>query len=314
MPPGTRALAFASRWFDPRTVNGTFTPLIADWQREWLSAERSRRGKVWLRGAIAFVIAILVSSPQIFATHTPPATMRRVVMRIVLFAAIADVVLTIPFILDTPGFTIFMFLALSPSALVLALPFALIPAVDVIQRDPTAASHVARASVLKLALAGSLCIAIGHGFIVPIANQQFRILATQSSMPTAHGRSVPQPGIRETSTVKLLADAQRLGPALRYTQAGVIRRELNARAVLAVLPALLVWLRWLSLDTRSRRRPSALALTPLLFVGFFAASTLSIPIEYTWNLTPGTGLWMPVLIGILIGGRAQLAMSRRQAV
>ena len=31
----TRALAFASRWFDEATVHRTFEPLIADWQREW---------------------------------------------------------------------------------------------------------------------------------------------------------------------------------------------------------------------------------------------------------------------------------------
>ena len=32
----SRALAFASRWFDPQTVECVFHPLVADWQREWM--------------------------------------------------------------------------------------------------------------------------------------------------------------------------------------------------------------------------------------------------------------------------------------
>ncbi len=34
MALASRALAFASRWFDPATVSSVFEPLIADWQRE----------------------------------------------------------------------------------------------------------------------------------------------------------------------------------------------------------------------------------------------------------------------------------------
>jgi hypothetical protein len=49
----TRALAFASRWFDEATVRRTFEPLIADWQREWQDASPSRRARVSLRGLAA---------------------------------------------------------------------------------------------------------------------------------------------------------------------------------------------------------------------------------------------------------------------
>ena len=57
----SRALAFASRWFDAATVQRTFEPLIADWQREWQDARRSRRARVSMRGLAAFIFAVIVS-------------------------------------------------------------------------------------------------------------------------------------------------------------------------------------------------------------------------------------------------------------
>ncbi|HYE89246.1 MAG TPA: hypothetical protein VEA16_23000, partial [Vicinamibacterales bacterium] len=66
--PGEHALAFASRWFDPATVQRTFEPLIADWQQEWHAAPAAKRPWIRCRGLRAFVIATLVSSPRILAT------------------------------------------------------------------------------------------------------------------------------------------------------------------------------------------------------------------------------------------------------
>ena len=67
-----RALAFVSRWFDAATVRRTFEPLIADWQREWQDAPPAQRWLVSLRGMRAFVLAVMVSSPQIILTSAPP--------------------------------------------------------------------------------------------------------------------------------------------------------------------------------------------------------------------------------------------------
>ncbi len=73
---GTRALAFASRWFDAATVRRTFEPLIADWQREWHeSAPSGARGCRSARWA-AFVCAAAISSPGVITTPTPRSISR----------------------------------------------------------------------------------------------------------------------------------------------------------------------------------------------------------------------------------------------
>jgi hypothetical protein len=66
--PGTRALAIASQWFDPRTVSTVFEPLVADWQRQWLDAAPPKRARTWLHGAAAFCVATVTASPQVVAT------------------------------------------------------------------------------------------------------------------------------------------------------------------------------------------------------------------------------------------------------
>ena len=94
----TRALAFASRWFDEATVRRTFEPLIADWQREWQDASRSRRARVSMRGLAAFLCAAIVSSPSCCRTHAPSAVTNRVAVRMTRFIALASILLMLPYL------------------------------------------------------------------------------------------------------------------------------------------------------------------------------------------------------------------------
>ena len=128
----TRALAFASRWFDEATVRRTFEPLIADWQREWLNAPPSHRAWVTIRGAAAFVSAVAMLSPRILSTRTPGAIFHRVVTRIMLFCVLIGGALGIPILrspdtrwVDTPWLLTFVLLAL-PVGIVMAFPFAMV--------------------------------------------------------------------------------------------------------------------------------------------------------------------------------------------
>ena len=98
MAPGTRALGFASRWFEPALVHRTFEPLIADWQREWYESAPSRRAWVSLRGCLAFLSAAAISTPSVVATPTPYLLIRRVTARIVVFCLIAADLLSIPMV------------------------------------------------------------------------------------------------------------------------------------------------------------------------------------------------------------------------
>ena len=90
-----RALAFATRWFDDATVRRVFEPLIADWQREWQDAQPRQRRRVSLRGIRAFVLAVMVSSPQIIVTSAPGVT-NRVASRVTRVTSVLTLVLMIP--------------------------------------------------------------------------------------------------------------------------------------------------------------------------------------------------------------------------
>jgi hypothetical protein len=150
MPAASRALAFATRWFDTATVHQVFEPLIADWQREWNDETPSRRWRVSLRGITAFITAVVVSSPRIAATMSPSAVTNRIVVRIARFTAIATAVMLVPPAMQMEplwarGATM---LFLIPSTLVLAFPFAMVGAVDALRRTEPLPPHVASANSL----------------------------------------------------------------------------------------------------------------------------------------------------------------------
>ena len=320
----SRALAFAARWFDPATVHRIFEPLVADWQQEWHSASGLRRVWIHLDGLAAFAIATLVSSPVIFKTAPPPAVVRRVIACIAWFVTVIAVLLAIPFITQSRGVwqaVPEILLTLLPSGIVLALPFSMLMAVDVIRRERGLAPHVARATALKLALAAVGFMVICHGFVMPEANQQFRLTMVKAQHPAVASwpRSLrpPMRGLRERSTLELLTDPIRQEPAAAGTRAGSIRRELSNRAVLALMPAIFVWLRWIAHDVRRPRRFWPLPIAAMLIVaviGFFSSYWTGLLAETAWNLQPGTGYWLPIVIATLIGVARQLIASRRQTL
>lgn len=316
--PGPRALAFASRWFDAGTVHRTFEPLIADWQREWDAAPAMRRPWIRLHGLFAFMVAILVSSPRILATATPPPITRRVIWRVACFITIAAVLLAVPVWLDLQvpfqASLAFAMAALLPSGMVLALPFAMLTAVDIIRRDHDLQPHVARAAALKLAGAAIVVMIIGHGFLVPTANQQYRRLTFRLVAPAA--TTGPAPGLREMTTLELLVGSDRLLSSAHANRASAIQTELNSRAVMSLMPAVFVWLRWISHDVRKRRRFWPLPITAMLIVcaiGFFASYFSGFVAENAMALPPGTGLWLPIIVAAIIGMTQQWVTSRRRA-
>lgn len=336
--PGDRALAFASRWFDPAIVHRVFDPLVADWQREWNDSEPAHRPWVSMRGFGAFAIATIVSSPAIVTTAPSPSVVRRVTLRVVTFVSVIATVLAIPLIMDTRPFgqaVLPLLLAAIPSGAVLAFPFSMMLAVDVIRREHGLAPHVARATAIKLAFSAVILMVIGQGFLMPAANHHYRTLSYRQSLVTdavnvpAHLRSRYfehvrsgyftsrlSRGTRELTTLELVADAARAEPAARYTRSGSIRSELTNRAVLALMPAIFVWLRWLAHDVRRPRRfwPLPVGLmVGIASIGFFASYWTGLLAETTWHLRPGDGMWLPIIVATLIGVVQQRITSRRSA-
>lgn len=300
MAPGTRALAFASRWFDPALVHRTFEPLIADWQREWYESAPAQRAWVSVRAWAAFVCTAAISTPAIIATPVPRSISWPVAKRVIIFCLVAAGALSIPMVrtmdgreLDPPLWAAVL-LSAWPAALLIAFPFAMVIAVDAIRRDPTVPAHVERAAALKLgAIAVGFMLTAG-GFVAPLASREF---VTRS---TPAGWNIPQPRLQQLSTVALLTHPERSTAIVpnQYTRAGQIRRELINRTVLSVMPAIYVWLRWSALSHPRRRRYwplPAWAMTAAVVVGFWATANAGSILEHNLWLAPGHALFVPLV-------------------
>ena len=303
----SRALAFASRWFAPTVVDRVFEPLIADWQREWQDAPRGRRFGVKIRGLFAFVCAVLVSSPDVVRTAVPKSVSDRVVTSIARVTFLMSAVLTIPFLLEmAPDWRRGVLpLLIIPSSLVLAFPFAMIGAVDAIRRSEPLPKHVERAMAVKLGLVAVLLAFVFGGWVVPTANQAWRVAMAQHSA----GRSgTPPRGLRELTFYELAMDPSRAAAREPGTWAGAradsIRRELSSRASLTVLPVLLLWRRWRALDLPPGRwyspRSASIATLTVIF-GYLFLRYNDRFVEAAWHLPPGTGPWLPLIIMATIG-------------
>ena len=93
MPLTTRALAFATNWFDPATVHQVFEPLVADWQREWESTPAPRRWTASLSGLRAFIVATVVSFPRLLLTPAPTPMMNEIVTRVARYTLLPSLML-----------------------------------------------------------------------------------------------------------------------------------------------------------------------------------------------------------------------------
>lgn len=314
----TRLLSFISRWFDPATVHRTFEPLIADWQREWIDAPRSRRWLVQIKGIVACCIAAAVSTPAIIHTRAPKSLTWQIARRIAIGTALGTMVFALPFTTFNfaQGSTRLLLLVVAlPQALTLVFPFALLSAVDAIRRFDGIEAHTARATVAKLSVLGVLFVFCFHGWVVPAANQVYREVASS-------GRFSPAPGIRELTNQQLIArlavPASEQPGTYQYQVAMTdsIRRELNNRATLALLPVLLVWRRWRVLDLPRGRWFSpwhpAIASIATLALFILLRGFLDRQVERAWQLPVGSGPWITLLVIALLGTMRVTLSGRSQ--
>ena len=316
MMPGSRLYAFASQWFDERTVSRVFEPLLADYQREWAAAPRGRQVVITARSVAAFVRSAIALSPHALAlTPMPASTTRRVLARIIVFSSVAAVVLSIPFLLQMRAMPLPQLVAaaftLLPAGIVTAFPFAMIWVADGIRRHarPT---RLERVAALRTGVIAVIFSMVAMGWVIPLSNQQYRkIAAPESARP-------PALGTRELTITQLMsepspvvADAQYSGNSNRRA----VRRELNNRVVIALLPALLLWLRWTALTRPDRRwfvRLPVAAETALVVVVFFTLYLAGVWIEPTLGLDAGTGFWTPLLALWLMGTLRQFVSHRQR--
>jgi hypothetical protein len=299
----SRALAFASRWFDDATVHRTFEPLVADWQREWLDSPPGSRARVTLRGLAAFVCAVIVSSPRIAFTSAPTEVTNRIAVRMVKFIAVAMVLLMIPPYIElwtsmargASWVRSSLFLFAVPGAMALAFPFSMTGAVDSLRRQRTLPGHVERATLLKLGAFAVMFMVIYGGWVVPAANR-----AARTAMNPA-GMGEPLRMVRELTTYELVFDPARatvFEPATYLAaRSRSLKQELNQRAAFVALPIVLLWLRWSALSGPRKRwlaplpeaAATAIAIAALFAFSYLGASSLAR--EWRWS---GAGAWLPI--------------------
>ena len=298
----SRALAFASRWFDPATVSRVFEPLVADWQREWIDAPRGRRSVVHMKGFLSFCVAIVVSTPLLVRTRAPKPLTDQVARRIAITTGLGTAVLTLPLVREIePWEQRLLILFVIPQAMTFAFPFAMVSAVDAIRNFAGVGPYVARGTAAKLAAGAVLFMFFMQGWVVPAANQAWR-------EGTFHPPAEPARGLRELSTLELLAStelATSYEPGTNeFQKANNIRRELNNRAALSVLPVLLLWRRWRALDLPKGRwfsaQPAAIGTIAVIFA-FLALRFSPRIVEMRWHLPVGSSIWLTLGLLTLLG-------------
>lgn len=301
MPPGSRLLAFATQWFDERTVVRVFEPLIADYQREWAAAPRCRQTAITMRAVAAFAASAIAVTPRaLLFTPTPPAILRRILSRMMLFAAVTSGVMVAPFLFELrtvpPARLAWLLFLLLPSALVLMLPFAAGFTVDGIRRQASS-SPLERVAALRVALCTALFLIALGGWMAPAANQQFRVTvaADRQWRPPARGA-------RELTTPQLINHPWLARAEDPVGRARAIRRELHSRASFALLPMVLIWLRWRALSF-----PSPQWLLPAWLAAITSFGTYSFvrwngtAIESAYHLPIGGAAWVPLGVLVIAG-------------
>ncbi len=130
---------------------------------------------------------------------------------------------------------------------------------------------------------------------MPAANQQFRLTVK------ADPWHPPARGARELTTTQLI-QAPWLARAEGRERSQAIQRELHNRASFALLPLVLIWLRWRALNHPSPQwlLPSWLAAT-LTIAGFFVLRWNDANLEAVFNLRPGAGAWIPLVAFVIVG-------------
>lgn len=292
-------LGFVRRWFDERTVASVFEPLLADHQREWLDAPPASRLWIAVRTSAVLIISMVKLAPRaLVLTPTPPSITRRIIARMIIFVSVISALMMIPFLSQLrdiyPGRLAWLLMWLLPSMVLMAFPFAMGFVVDGVRRHarPTQAERMA---IVRTAVIGVAVTVILGGWVVPAANQQFRLTVK------ADPWHPPARGARELTTTQLI-QAPWLARAEGRERSQAIQRELHNRASFALLPIVLMWLRWRALNHPSPQwlLPSWLAAT-LTIAGFFVLRWNDTNLETVLNLRPGTGAWIPLVAFVIVG-------------
>jgi lipopolysaccharide export system permease LptF/LptG-like protein len=313
--PGTGLHRLASRFFTAAILRQVIEPALADLQHECGGARTSstwRRTWIYIRAYWSFwrvaivQVAVILLDGRDEAPIDPQLPLRMlgggiaaviVVTAIVVFATPLSVLGSLKELRAAfHGHIQNGLMLLVPSAIPIALPAGLIVAATWQTRRGPASGHVRR-SVVLFGLCGSLCSAALLEWVIPEANQTFRVAIFQHRDPDL---GPPQKGANELTWHELkarIAAERRLGreSELRQLQLSYHVRLATASApfLFALLAAALLRRPW------TRRLMLAAALTVAAYVGYF------VLIDF-WRLvgqerlSPTAVAWTPNAVALLL--------------
>ena len=240
--PGDRLRTMTARFFAARTMERIIDPLVADLQLE--HAESIRRGRVWrsrwvlLSGYVVFLktIALCGAEGAIGSLGGGTVDDRLAMGRIIRFTVAAIVVTTIlielltSWPIETPHPILLVYLA--PSALVLAVPMGAIFGILLGLRGRVVSRQSTR-GVLACATFSSLACLAMMAWIMPLANHEFRQLASEND-----ARRVVLKGINELTLGEL---SQRIDS---YRRTGTVTDLPDAYSISGALLSYSYHMRW----------------------------------------------------------------------
>ena len=244
---------------------------------------------------------MIVSTPEIARATAPSSVTNRVATKIALFTLPATALLTLPFVLESSGLDVVRILLVVPQGMVMAFPFAMVAAVDAIRRHEPLSPQIERAVVVKLGIIAVLLMVSFHGWIVPAANQAWRVKTMPHGMSAprtrrsrAHHAAIAHRPVARACWRKNQRGWPRRGDSPRIEQPCAFRGPARAAALVALgharsaAAALVFAAAVLAYDADGDRRVFALNIIGINFARSTAAGA-------------ELGVWLPALVFIAVG-------------
>jgi xanthosine utilization system XapX-like protein len=270
MKPGTRVRNWASRWCSKPAMDRLIDPMIADLQHEHAASTSGSWERCWIlaKGYAAFLKVLVIclaveTTGTLHARASETAVRRGLASACVAMFLLSGLLATPPFVqsLNRDNQIVWPLLLLLPQALPLSLPVSLLVGVVYGLRGRTPTPMIRR-TVLVVGVVGSLASFATINWLVPAANQAFRVTIAKSVV--VHGMNdVSSTSIREQA----LADRN----DGRLDRAGVLFFAFHARR--ALIGAALAFALFGLGITALRTSPAACAAICLVgsavYVGYF---------------------------------------------
>jgi lipopolysaccharide export LptBFGC system permease protein LptF len=304
--PGVRLRSLASRVFHPNTMEYVIGPVLADLQLECTTRQASRWRRSWvcLRAYLFFWNAVFAHlwrsliEGSVERTAEDQLAMRRVFINAAAIGAIVTALLMAPAWFNRPGSAalprsafdtdIALALLLIPQASPISIPAGMLFGILWAVRNP--ATRSIRRMIIVFGIVCSVFSAGMIGWVIPEANQAYRVVVYQSMQRDGH---LLEKGANELSWRELRDQINETNTRGGSPETRLVRLAFHTRMALLATP--LIFAMFALLLVRRPRPFASCFLGLLLFVGYYTLMVLSRRVA-DGTLSPIAVAWMPNLI------------------